>query len=168
MITAAARKDSLAFPAASNRSRPADGRARTWWVWAVCGFLLLAVGLVFGQTVRHEFIAFDDNLFVYDNPHVTPGLTLSGLWWALTDGPLGDWYPLTGVSHMLDCQLYGLNPGGHHLTNVLLHAASSVLLFLALLRMTGDLWPRPGWRRSLPSIPCMSNRWPGSPSDGTC
>ena len=80
-------------------------------------------------------------VFVYENPHVTPGLTLSGLWWALTDGPLGEWYPLTTLSHMLDCQLYGLNPAGHHLTNVLLHAASSVLLFLVLLRMTGDLWP---------------------------
>ena len=108
---------------------------------AVCGFLLLAVGLVFGQTVRHEFIGFDDNAFVYENPHVTPGLTLSGLWWALTDGPFGEWCPLTTLSHMLDCQLYGLNPAGHYLTNVLLHAASSVLLFLVLLRMTGDLWP---------------------------
>ena len=55
--------------------------------------------------------------------------------------PFGDWYPLTSLSHMLDCQLYGLNPAGHYLTNVLLHAAASVLLFLVLLRMTGDLWP---------------------------
>ena len=59
----------------------------------------------------------------------------------MTDGPFGEWYPLTTLSHMLDCQLYGLNPAGHYLTNVLLHAASSVLLFLVLLRMTGDLWP---------------------------
>ena len=85
--------------------------------------------------------AYDDQAFVYENPHVTPGLTLSGLWWALTDGPFGEWCPLTTLSHMLDCQLYGLNPAGHYLTNVLLHAASSVLLFLVLLRMTGDLWP---------------------------
>ena len=82
-----------AFPTGSNTSRPADGQARAGWVWAVCGFLLLAVGLVFGQTVRHEFIAFDDNEFVYENPHVTPGLTLSGLWWALTDGPLASGIP---------------------------------------------------------------------------
>ena len=78
---------------------------------------------------------------MYENPHVTAGLTLSGLWWALTDGPFGEWCPLSTLSHMLDCQLYGLNPAGHYLTNVLLHAASSVLLFLVLLRMTGDLWP---------------------------
>ena len=140
-MTAASRPNASAFPTGSNSSRPADGRVRAYWVWAVCGFLLLAVGLVFGQTVRHEFIGFDDNGFVYENPHVTPGLTLSGLWWALTDGPFGEWYPLSTLSHMLDCQLYGLNPAGHYLTNVLLHAASSVLLFLVLLRMTGDLWP---------------------------
>jgi tetratricopeptide (TPR) repeat protein len=103
--------------------------------------LLLAVGLVFGQTVRHEFIGFDDNAFVYGNPHVTAGLTLPGLWWALTDGPVGEWYPLSTLSDMLDCQLYGVSPAGHYLTNVLLHATSSVLLFLILLRMTGDLWP---------------------------
>ena len=131
----------LAFPAGWNSSRPADGRVRAFWVWAICGFLLLAVGLVFGQTVRHEFIGYDDDGFVYQNPHITPGLTLSGLWWALSDGPFGDWYPLTTLSHMLDWQLFGLNPAGHYLTNVLLHAASSVLLFLVLLRMTGDLWP---------------------------
>ena len=87
-------------------------RRRAYWIWAICGFLLLAVGLVFGQTVRHEFIGFDDDVFVYENPHVTAGLTLPGLWWALTDGPFGEWYPLTTVSHMLDCQLYGLKPAG--------------------------------------------------------
>ena len=105
------------------------------------GFLLLAVGLVFGQTVRFEFLRHDDDVFVFENPHVTPGLTLSGLRYALTDGAYGEWTPVSTVSHMLDCQLCGLNPGGHHLTSVLLHAASSVLLFLVLLRMTGDLWP---------------------------
>ena len=140
-MTAPSRKSRWHFRRTSNSSRPADRRARTYWIWAICGFLLLAVGLVYGQTVRHEFLGFDDNVFIYENPHVTPGLTLSGLWWALTDGTLGEWYPLSALSHMLDCQLYGLNPAGHFLTNVLLHAASSVLLFLVLLRMTGDLWP---------------------------
>jgi hypothetical protein len=121
--------------------RPAGDRAPVYWVWAICGFLLLAVGLVFGQTVQHEFIGFDDQGFVYENPHVTAGLTLSGLRWALTDGPYGEWCPLSTLSSMLDCQLYGLHPAGHYLTNVLLHAAASVLLFLVLLRMTGNLWP---------------------------
>ena len=132
---------SSAFPTGQNSSLPADGRAWRYWVWAVCGFLLLAVGLVFGQTARHEFLGWDDSGFVYRNPQVAPGLTLPGLWYALTDGPYGEWTPLSTLSHMLDCQLYGLKPAGHHLTNVLLHAASSVLLFLVLLRMTGDFWP---------------------------
>ena len=132
---------SRAFPTSSHSSRPAAGQPRTYWIWAVCGFLLLAVGLVFGQTVRYQFIGFDDPEYVYENQHVVPGLTLSGLWWSLTDGPLKEWCPLTVVSHMLDCHLYGLEPAGHHVTNVLLHAASSVLLFLVLLRMTACLWP---------------------------
>ena len=132
---------SSAIPAGSSASRPADEQARVYWIWAVCCFLLLAVGLVFGQTVRHEFLGYDDDGFVFNNPHVTAGLTLSGLWYAMTDGPYGEWTPLSTLSHMLDCQLYGLNPAGHFLTNVLLHAASSVILFLVVLRMTGDLWP---------------------------
>ncbi|HEX4146272.1 MAG TPA: tetratricopeptide repeat protein [Pirellulales bacterium] len=133
---------SWSLPAGLDASVPAGGQREVYWVWAVCVFLLLAVGLVFGQTVDHEFLGFDDQAFVYENPHVSPGVTLSGLWWALTDGHVGEaWYPLSAVSHMLDCQLYGLSPGGHYLTNVLLHAASSVLLFLVLLRMTGDFWP---------------------------
>ena len=70
-----------------------------------------------------------------------PGLTLDGLRWAFTNGPVGEWYPLAMLSHMLDCQLFGLNAGGHHLTNVLLHAATSIALFLVLWRMTGELWP---------------------------
>ena len=132
---------SLAFPASAQPSRPAGGWVRSYWVWTVCGCLLLAVGLVFGQTVRHGFIGYDDEAYVYENPYVRAGLTLPGFWWALTDGPFGEWYPLTMLSHMLDCDLYGLEPAGHYLTNVLLHAASSVLLFLILLRMTGNLWP---------------------------
>ncbi|HEX4143305.1 MAG TPA: tetratricopeptide repeat protein [Pirellulales bacterium] len=122
-------------------SRLADDWARDYRVWTVCGFLLLAVGLVFGQTVRYGFVGFDDDQFVYENPHVTAGLTFPGLWWALTDGTFGEWTPLSSLSHMADCELYGVQPAGHHLTNLLLHATSSVLLFLVLLRMTGDLWP---------------------------
>jgi tetratricopeptide (TPR) repeat protein len=127
--------------AKNSESGPADGRVRAYWIWAVCGFLLLAVGLVFGQTVRQGFIEYDDPAFVYENPHVAPGLSVSGVWWALTDGTFGEWCPLSSLSHMLDCEIYGLDPAGHHLTNVLLHAASSVLLFLVLLRMSGSLWP---------------------------
>jgi protein O-mannosyl-transferase len=108
---------------------------------AVCCFLLLAVGLVFGRTVCYDFVNFDDDHYVYDNPHVTRGLDARGVVWAFTSGEASNWHPLAWLSHMLDCEIYGLNPGGHHLTNVLLHAASAILLFLVLLRMTGDLWP---------------------------
>ena len=106
-----------------------------------CGFLLLAVGLVFGQTARHAFVNLDDNVYVYENPHVSHGLTGQGLVWAFSHSHVANWHPLTWLSLMLDCQLYGLHAGGCHLTNVLLHAATAVLLLLVLWRMTGELWP---------------------------
>jgi protein O-mannosyl-transferase len=108
---------------------------------AVCGVLLLAVGLVFGQTICHDFVNYDDDNYVYENPHVTHGLTAQDIAWAFTSKYAGNWHPLTWISHMLDYQIYGLSPGGHHLTNVLLHAATAISLFLVLLKMTGDLWP---------------------------
>ena len=95
---------------------------------------------VFGQTLRHEFVNFDDNEYVYDNPVVARGLTLKGIVWAFTRVHASNWHPLTWLSHMLDCQLYGLHPGGHHLTNVLLHTATVIALFLVLRQMTGALW----------------------------
>lgn len=107
---------------------------------AVSVFLLLAVVLVFGQTVGHEFVNYDDNPYVYENAVVQRGLTLEGLRWALTYGELGHWHPLTWISHMLDCRIHGLRAGGHHLTNLLLHGCAAILLFLALWRMTGCLW----------------------------
>ena len=116
-------------------------KRNTYTVAAVCGFLLLAVALVFGQTVRHDFVNYDDNAYVYENPQVAGGLTAHGIAWAFTSFHVSNWHPLTWLSHMLDCQFYGLHAGGHHLTNVLLHAATAILLFLVLRRMTGDLWP---------------------------
>ena len=109
-------------------------------VFGVCVFLLAAVWLVFGQTLRHEFVNFDDGTYVYDNPQVVHGLNLKGMEWAFTHSVAGNWHPLTMMSHMLDCQFYGLHAGGHHLTNLLLHAATVILLFLVLWKMTGALW----------------------------
>ena len=106
----------------------------------VCIFLAAIIWVVFGQTLGHEFVSFDDDLYVYDNPVVQKGLTWEGFRWALTYGQIGHWHPLTWLSHMLDCQLYGLQAGGHHLTNLLLHGAAAILLFLVLRRMTGFLW----------------------------
>jgi tetratricopeptide (TPR) repeat protein len=111
-----------------------------WLVPGVCIFLAAIIWVVFGQTLRHEFVNYDDSAYVYENPVVQKGLTWEGFRWALTYGNIGHWHPLTWLSHMLDCQFYGLNPGGHHLTNLLLHTASAILLFLVLRRMTGFLW----------------------------
>jgi tetratricopeptide (TPR) repeat protein len=107
---------------------------------AVCGVLLLAVGLVFGQTVRHAFVNYDDTVYVCGNPYVAAGLTAQGIAWAFTNRAIY-WGPMTWLSFMLDDQLYGLNAGGYHLTNMLLHAATAILLFLVLRSMTGRLWP---------------------------
>jgi tetratricopeptide (TPR) repeat protein len=103
--------------------------------------LLLAVGLVFAQTARHEFINYDDTEYVYENPHISRGLSVEGVVWVFTHSHAANWHPLTGISHMLDCQLFQLNAGAHHLMSVLLHAATAILLFLLLGRMTGRCWP---------------------------
>src|SRR5271157_4190608 len=87
-----------------------------------------------------QFLTFDDQAYVTENRHVQAGLTLDGLAWAFRVTTACNWHPLTLLSHMLDCQIYGLRPWGHHLTNVLLHAANTALLFLVLLRMTGAVW----------------------------
>ena len=128
-------RDSIASSASG-----AAGRDRLA-VWAVCGFLLLAVAAVFGQTVTYEFVNFDDPDYVYRNARMTQGLTFDGIAWAMTTNCCTNWHPLTWLSHMLDCQIYGPCAGGHHLTSVLLHAITAVLLFLVLRRMTSDLWP---------------------------
>ena len=96
--------------------------------------------LVFVQTASHDFVHFDDAGYVYENRHVNRGLSAAGIAWALTTNHAANWHPMTWLSHELDCQIYGLWSGGHHLTNVLLHAAAAVLLFLALRRMTAAPW----------------------------
>ena len=107
--------------------------------FAVCLFLALAVWAVFGQTLHHGFV-YDDRDYVYENPAITKGLHWESVVWAFTHSHGANWHPLTTLSHMFDCQLFGLNPRGHHLTNVLLHTASVLLLFLVLRKMTGALW----------------------------
>jgi tetratricopeptide (TPR) repeat protein len=111
-----------------------------WTVFGVCIFLAVVIWLVFGQTVGHEFINFDDDVYVYENPEVAHGLTLNGIVRAFSHVHSCNWHPLTWISHMLDCQFYGLNPGGHHFTNILIHTVTAVLLFLVLRQMTGALW----------------------------
>jgi protein O-mannosyl-transferase len=117
-----------------------DASSDRWLVLGVCVFLAAIIWLVFGQTRGFQFINFDDSDYVFKNPQVARGLTIEGIAWAFTHVHAANWHPLTWISHMMDCQLYGLNPGGHHFTNVLLHTATAILLFLVLRKMTGALW----------------------------
>jgi tetratricopeptide (TPR) repeat protein len=106
----------------------------------VCLALIALTWLVFGQTLWHSFVNLDDHVYVYDNPLITRGLTVDGMINAFVHTHARNWHPLTTLSHMLDCQLFGLKAGGHHFTNVLLHTVSVVLLFLLLRQMTAAFW----------------------------
>jgi protein O-mannosyl-transferase len=99
--------------------------------------LVIAVWLVFGQTLRHQFINYDDDQYFSANPQVQAGLTWRGVGWAFGTTSAANWHPLTWLSLMLDAELFGPDPMGPHLTNVLLHAASTVLLFLLLRQLMG-------------------------------
>ena len=109
-------------------------------VLGVCFFLVAITWLVFGQTIRYDFVNYDDNDYVYANPAITSGLTLHGITHAFSGRHARNWHPLTTLSHMLDCQLWGVRAGGHHFTNVVLHTIAVVLLFLVLKQMTGAIW----------------------------
>ena len=102
--------------------------------------LVAAVFLVFGQTLQHGFVNYDDDQYFYANPHVLAGLTGQGVAWAFQSGYANNWHPLTWMSLMLDVKCFGPGAFGPHLTNVILHAANAVLLFLLLRRMTGARW----------------------------
>jgi tetratricopeptide (TPR) repeat protein len=102
--------------------------------------LIVATLAVFWQVRNHEFLTFDDDDYVTDNPYVKVGLNPRGVIWAFTTTYASNWHPLTWLSHMLDCELYGLNPGGHHVTSLVFHIASTLLLVLVFRRMTGALW----------------------------
>ena len=102
--------------------------------------LALCVAGVYGQVATFEFAAVDDPTYVTRNCVVKQGLTLNGVKWAFTSFHAANWHPLTWISHMLDVELYGMRPGMHHLTNVVLHAINAVLLFLLLRCGTGAVW----------------------------
>ena len=103
-------------------------------------FLIFATLLVFWQIKNHDFVNYDDNRYITENRHVQGGLTVEGIIWAFTTTYATNWHPLTWLSHMLDISLFGLNPGYHHLMNLLFHIANTLLLFFILRRMTGEVW----------------------------
>ncbi len=108
-------------------------------IWLAAG-LVLGTALLYWPVAGFDFTNFDDDVYVSNNSHISNGFSWSGLFWCFQAGYAGYWHPLTWMSHMLDCQLFGLQAGMHHVVNVFLHAASSVILFLALKRMTHVFW----------------------------
>ena len=126
-------------PAPPEESPPAGQRAdlRTW---LLAGILWLVTVVLYWPVTHHDFVNFDDTVYVTLNVHVQSGLNPASILWAFCNPVCGNWHPLTVLSHMLDCQLYGLKPAGHHLTSLWLHAFNGVLLFFLLRRLTGTLW----------------------------
>jgi hypothetical protein len=119
------------------------GKKRDWKglrVPGICVGLVVAVLVAFGGTVGFGYLALDDDVNVYGNPQVMAGFSLKGVGWAFMHPLVGRWSPLATISQMMDCSVYGDWAGGHHLTNVLLHALGAVLLFLAMRRLTGAVW----------------------------
>lgn len=102
--------------------------------------LAVIVAGTYLQATGHGFINYDDPLYVTENNHVSAGLTLKGVMWAFTTFHAANWHPITWLSHMVDAQLFGLNPAGHHLTNVFLHVSNTLLLFFLFEGSTGSLW----------------------------
>jgi protein O-mannosyl-transferase len=111
-----------------------------WVISGICICLAAITWLVFAQTLWHDFVNYDDESYVYENARVSAGLSWAGIGWAFTHVHSENWHPLTTISHMLDCQLYGLKAGGHHFTNVVLHSVAVLLLFALLREMSGMLW----------------------------
>ena len=113
---------------------------RQWQKWVVCLLLGAAVMIAFWPALGCNFVYFDDQDYVLFNKNIQHGVHWDSLKWALTSAHAANWHPLTWVSHMLDVQIYGLEPAGHHMTSLLLHAGNAIMLFLLLNGMTGAFW----------------------------
>ncbi len=106
----------------------------------VCILLAVCVFLVFGQVGKFNFIRYDDELYVTNNPHIADGVSIRGMTWALTTFAGGNWHPLTWFSLLLDWECFGMDAGGYHLMNMTIHLLSGFLLFFIFNRMTGHFW----------------------------
>jgi protein O-mannosyl-transferase len=117
---------------------PVPGQRQLWIVVAV----LIAINVLGYATVsKHNFVNFDDPGYVYENPHVSRGLTWAGVIWAFTTSDQANWHPLTWLSHMLDVELFGVNPGPHHLTNLFFHILNTLLVFWLFFQLTAAIGP---------------------------
>lgn len=122
-----------------------------WRIFA-CAFLVIATLAVYWPARHYKFVAYDDDNYVYNNPTVLAGLTWTGVEWSFVDPQANNWHPLTWISHMLDCRIFGLNAGGPHMVNVAFHCANAVLLFLllqALMRRNAEIQPADIFWRNL-------------------
>ena len=106
----------------------------------ICLFIIFSTLSVYWQIQHHDFINFDDNEYITENIHVQQNITLKSVIWAFTEFHSNNWHPVTWLSHMLDVEILGVNPGRHHLVNLLFHIINSLLLFSVLRKMTGNLW----------------------------
>jgi protein O-mannosyl-transferase len=102
--------------------------------------IITVTAAAYWQLQKFDFINYDDNEYVFDNPHVKEGIKLNSIAWAFTNSHSSNWHPLTWLSHMLDWQMFGLWAGGHHLTSLFLHIVNSMLLFFVFRKMTGNIW----------------------------
>jgi hypothetical protein len=122
------------------KTQPMPQQIKKTLVLSIYFALIVAALLVFWQVRNFNFINYDDGIYVSENPHVLNGLTVDNVIWAFTTGYANFWHPLTWLSYMLDGQLFGSNPAGYHFTNLFLHIANTLLLFLVLKQMTNALW----------------------------
>jgi len=102
--------------------------------------LIIGIVVVYIKVQNFDFVGYDDKLYVTENLYVQKDVSLEWIKWAFTTFHAANWHPFTWLSHMLDCELYGLNPTGHHWTNVQFHIVNTLLLFLILFKMTGAIW----------------------------
>ncbi|HWY75989.1 MAG TPA: hypothetical protein VN281_10250 [Verrucomicrobiae bacterium] len=117
-----------------------DGIRARRELWISCSLLFITLA-AFWPVKDYEFVNYDDPVYVAQNSQVLAGLTAAGIRWAFATGETGNWHPLTWISHMLDCQWYGPNPRGPHLTNLAFHIANTLLLFWLLREITSAVWP---------------------------
>ena len=121
-------------PAANGKSKPRN----VFWIYVALFITTLAV---YSEVRRFDFVNYDDPEYVTGNARVRQGVTVEGVRWAFTSVEAANWFPVTRLSHMLDAQLFRLDSGMHHLTNVLIHALATLFLFAFLDRATQARWP---------------------------
>jgi hypothetical protein len=148
----------------ASRTKRRNGTATNLWrsdILVMAALLLITLA-IYQQVRNFEFLSYDDPRYVTENLHVRAGFTMASFAWAFTSVSAANWFPVTWLSHIADYRLFGLESGWHHLTNVVIHSLSVLLLFVFLKRATGALWPSALVAFCLRCIPCMSNPSHGS------